>query len=42
VGLGESHQKLFFLPAAHTDFILSIVGEELGFAGVAGVLALFA
>ena len=42
VGLGESHQKLFFLPAAHTDFILSIVGEELGFAGVAAVLFLFA
>ena len=42
VGLGESHQKLFFLPAAHTDFILSIVGEELGFAGVATVLVLFA
>ncbi len=42
VGLGESHQKLFFLPAAHTDFILSIVGEELGFAGVASVLLLFA
>jgi cell division protein FtsW len=42
VGLGGSHQKLFFLPAAHTDFILSIVGEELGFAGVAGVLVLFA
>jgi cell division protein FtsW len=42
VGLGESHQKLFFLPAAHTDFILSIVGEELGFAGVAAVLLLFA
>ena len=41
VGLGESHQKLFFLPAAHTDFILSIVGEELGFAGVACVLLLF-
>jgi cell division protein FtsW len=41
VGLGESHQKLFFLPAAHTDFILSIVGEELGFAGVATVLVLF-
>ena len=42
VGLGESHQKLFFLPAAHTDFILSIVGEELGFVGVAAVLVLFA
>ena len=42
VGLGESHQKLFFLPAAHTDFILSIVGEELGFVGVAAVLLLFA
>jgi cell division protein FtsW len=41
VGLGESHQKLFFLPAAHTDFILSIVGEELGFVGVAAVLVLF-
>ncbi len=42
VGLGASRQKLFFLPAAHTDFILSIVGEELGFAGVAAVLLLFA
>jgi len=42
VGLGASHQKLFFLPAAHTDFILSIVGEELGFFGVAAVLLLFA
>jgi cell division protein FtsW len=42
VGLGESHQKLFFLPAAHTDFILSIVGEELGFAGVACLVVLFA
>ena len=41
-GLGQSKQKLFFLPAAHTDFILSIVGEELGFAGVAAVLVLFA
>ena len=42
VGLGESHQKLFFLPAAHTDFILAIVGEELGFVGVTAVLLLFA
>ncbi|MFL5391244.1 MAG: FtsW/RodA/SpoVE family cell cycle protein, partial [Myxococcales bacterium] len=42
VGLGRSSQKLFFLPAAHNDFILSIVGEELGFAGVAAVLLLFA
>ena len=42
VGLGGSHQKLFFLPAAHTDFILSIIGEELGFVGVAAVLLLFA
>jgi len=41
VGLGESHQKLFFLPAAHTDFVLSIIGEELGFLGVAAVLVLF-
>src|SRR5262249_42905210 len=41
VGLGESHQKLFFLPAAHTDFILSIIGQELGFAGVLAVLVLF-
>jgi cell division protein FtsW len=41
VGLGSSSQKLFFLPAAHTDFILSIVGEELGFCGVACVLLLF-
>jgi cell division protein FtsW len=42
VGLGASSQKLFFLPAAHNDFILSIIGEELGFAGVAIVLVLFA
>jgi len=42
LGLGESKQKLFFLPAAHTDFMLSIVGEELGFAGVCAVLVLFA
>jgi len=40
-GLGEGAQKLFFLPAPHTDFILSVVGEELGFLGVLSVIALF-
>lgn len=33
-GLGESKQKLFFLPEPHTDFILAVIGEELGFIGV--------
>jgi cell division protein FtsW len=41
-GLGQGRQKLFFLPAAHTDFILAIVGEELGLAGILFVLAGFA
>jgi cell division protein FtsW len=41
VGLGKSVQKLFYLPAAHTDFILSIIGEELGFLGAFLVIALF-
>ena len=35
-GPGGSTQKLFFLPEAHTDFILAIIGEELGVAGVIG------
>jgi len=42
VGLGESSQKLFYLPAAHTDFIFSVIGEELGMLGAAGVIGLFA
>ena len=41
VGLGKSFQKLFYLPAAHTDFILSIIGEELGFIGTFAVILLF-
>ncbi len=41
-GLGKGVQKLFYLPEGHTDFILSVLGEELGFLGVAGVLLLFA
>ena len=41
VGLGASKQKLFYLPEAHTDFIFSIIGEELGFLGAASVLLLF-
>ena len=40
VGLGSSVEKLLFLPEAHTDFLLAVVAEELGFAGVAVVLAL--
>jgi cell division protein FtsW len=41
VGLGEGKQKLFFLPEAHTDFVLALVGEELGLAGTAAVIVLF-
>jgi cell division protein FtsW len=42
VGLGASVEKLFYLPEAHTDFLLAVIAEELGFAGVLAVLALFA
>ncbi|MEX2332876.1 MAG: putative lipid II flippase FtsW [Pseudohongiella sp.] len=41
VGLGNSIQKLYFLPEAHTDFVLSIIAEEMGLLGVLFVLALF-
>ena len=40
-GLGESRQKLLYLPEAHTDFIYSVIGEELGLLGALAVLALF-
>jgi len=42
VGLGASVEKLSYLPEAHTDFLLAVIAEELGFAGVAAVIALFA
>jgi len=40
-GLGQSHQKFFYLPEQHTDFIFAVLGEELGFIGGALVLLLF-
>ncbi len=40
-GLGSSVEKLHYLPEAHTDFLLAVIGEELGFVGVATVLLLF-
>jgi cell division protein FtsW len=42
VGLGSSVEKLLYLPESHTDFLLAVIAEELGFLGVAVVIALFA
>jgi cell division protein FtsW len=42
VGLGASVEKLFYLPEAHTDFLLAVIAEELGFVGVFAVIVLFA
>ena len=42
LGLGGSIEKLFYLPEAHTDFLLAVIAEELGFLGVAVVIGLFA
>jgi cell division protein FtsW len=41
LGLGESVQKIFYLPEAHTDFILAVIGEELGVMGICGLLFLY-
>ena len=41
-GLGDSVQKLFYLPEAHTDFIFAVIAEEFGFVGVSFVIALYA
>jgi len=40
-GLGQSYQKLFYLPEPHTDFIFSVIGEEMGLVGVVVILALY-
>ena len=42
VGLGQSKQKIFYLPEAHTDFIFAVIGEELGLIGASAVVIIFA
>ncbi|MBI4925623.1 MAG: FtsW/RodA/SpoVE family cell cycle protein, partial [Bdellovibrio sp.] len=41
VGLGNGKEKLFYLPEAHNDFIFAVIGEELGFLGIAAVVLVF-
>ena len=41
VGLGGGYQKLFYIPEVHTDFVFSVIGQEMGFLGSCGVLLLF-
>ncbi len=41
VGVGSSKQKMFYLPEAHNDFIISVLGEEMGFIGISLVMSLF-
>ena len=41
VGLGQSVEKLFYLPEAHTDFLMAVIAEEFGFAGIGVVIGLF-
>lgn len=41
VGLGQSTQKLFYLPSSHNDFILAVIAEELGLIGLFGIVALY-
>ncbi|NBX84015.1 MAG: putative lipid II flippase FtsW [Gammaproteobacteria bacterium] len=41
-GLGDSIQKMFYLPEAHTDFLFAVIGEELGFVGIFTILVLYA
>jgi cell division protein FtsW len=40
-GIGKGHQKLFYLPEPHTDFIFSVIGEEVGLVGVLIIIGLY-